>query len=176
MKILTFRHIQPLNSAAETKGWKLKTFVFGQKFRPLVYHWCLVGCFDQIMKNELMKYIRHWAQMYLISYLVNLEIHNPYFHNVSPLETSSKTHFNTNCSNGGEGAIHYMLPRSPRPPLLVEIPYPEVVECSICESLSGDILGKWLHHAWFLHAQNGPKEKRIIRISSKGISKCDSDL
>ena len=34
----TFGHIQPLNSAAETEGRKLKTFVFGRKFRPLVYH------------------------------------------------------------------------------------------------------------------------------------------
>ena len=50
---LTFCHIQPLYSAAETKGRKLKTFVFGQKFRPLVYHW--------------------WGSM--ISHLTNLKIY-----------------------------------------------------------------------------------------------------
>ena len=38
----TFGHIQPYNSAAETKGRKLKMFVFGRKFRPLVYH-CVCG-------------------------------------------------------------------------------------------------------------------------------------
>ena len=35
----TFGHIQLLNSAVETKGRRLKTLVFGQKFWPLVYHW-----------------------------------------------------------------------------------------------------------------------------------------
>ena len=35
---LTFGHFQPLNSAAETEGQIVKTFVFGRKFRPLVYH------------------------------------------------------------------------------------------------------------------------------------------
>ena len=38
---LTFGHIQPWISAAETEGRKLKTFVFGRKFRPLVYHWII---------------------------------------------------------------------------------------------------------------------------------------
>ena len=30
--------------------------------------------------------------------------------------------------------------------------YPEVVECSVGETLSGDIFRKGLNHAWFLHA------------------------
>ena len=33
---LTFGHIQPLILAAKTEGRKLKTFVFGRKFQPLV--------------------------------------------------------------------------------------------------------------------------------------------
>ena len=39
---MTFGHIQPLNSAAKTEGRIVKTFIFGQKFWPLVYHCSLL--------------------------------------------------------------------------------------------------------------------------------------
>ena len=39
-KTLKFDHNEPLNSVTETEGQRLKTFVFGQKFWPLVIQYC----------------------------------------------------------------------------------------------------------------------------------------
>ena len=42
------------------------------------------------------------------------------------------------------------------PQCIVEMAYPEVVECSVGESLSCDIFRQRLDHAWLLHSQDGP--------------------
>ncbi len=56
---------------------------------------------------------------------------------------------------------------------LIKIPYPEVVECSVGETLPRDILGQRLDHAWLLHSQDGPWDHFAV-VPDRKVPRADS--